>query len=192
MYKGLKIYIYKHKAYSWEFENKKTEVLLAAMHRSYEHRFSGAPQRLTAGLARRPRMVDRQWSFSLTSSGNFSFSLYLRGHRQRDNSEQEHYQHANKNRPHFMVLRNVPGLIMQLWKLYTLQIQSLFLNHFLLLFPWQALPGDSSIRGSKSDARDANLDHQLGSVIKLNPYLTTCKLKNKNKCINKLSSIPIL
>lgn len=23
MYKGLKIYIYKHKAYSWEFENKK-------------------------------------------------------------------------------------------------------------------------------------------------------------------------
>lgn len=35
-----------------------------------------------AGFASSPRMVERQWSFSLTCSGNFSFSLYL-GKRQK-------------------------------------------------------------------------------------------------------------
>lgn len=46
------------------------------------------------------------------------------------------------------------------------------------------VPGDVSIRGSKSDAGDTSLDHQLGPIIKLDPNLTSCKLKNKiNQCL---------
>lgn len=48
-------------------------------------------------------------------------------------------QCAIKNRPILMVLRNVPGLIMQLWKLWMLQMQSLSLNNFLLIFLYDKL-----------------------------------------------------